>query len=60
MKVICPLYLNCTIDDCPHKILHYPNHKCYKNCDGTTDSKCSATLKSIRKEKLKKINESTL
>lgn len=55
MRIICPLNSSCTIVDCPHKIPHYPNHKCYKNCDGTLDSKCAPTLKSIRQEKLKRI-----
>lgn len=60
MKLLCPLYLSCDISDCPHKMPHYHRDNCDRNCDGTSDSKCEATLKAIREEKLKKINESNL
>ena len=58
MKLICPKYLSCTIDDCPHKVPHHHKVHCDRCCagsDGVFDSQCEETLNSIRERKLKKL-----
>ena len=56
MKIICDKHLNCTIKDCPHKLPHNHLEFCDNDCASEPGPKCKPTLKTIREEKLKRLN----
>lgn len=62
MKVICDCHDICESTYCTHRIEHKHTSECELVCNtlykmnGAYYSSCKATLKTIRKEKLKKLN----
>ncbi len=62
MTVICDQHNSCDIFECRHRFEHTHYHMCDVNCvqSNHLDAKCCATIKEVRKQKIKKLNESNL
>ncbi len=60
MKVICDQHDSCNNFECDHIEEHSHFHMCDEKCsdDGHVGAKCYSIIKEIRKQKLKKLNDS--